>query len=364
MSLLTGILAVTGRILLGILFLLLILLALVLFVPVRYELSGKGDREQAEGDGKITWLLHFISLCVHYAKAGDESTGPDISFRICGISPREVKKKLILREPAKRKAGKKKQIEALKKSDPEKYRELRDEALRKKQEREAEKQRREQEEAEKAAKAGEEAAAEENASPEDRKEKLRILMRRAVLWAAGVIRRAAAKFFALSEKLFGGMHMLFLLPAVITDRIFKIVSKLQDICDTISKWTGFIGDPRTKGAVRVVKKRFLHVLRHVWPRRLSGAVSFGFEDPAVTGEVLAAASALYPLCRERLLLDPDFSGKRLEGNVSAKGRIILAAVAWQALMVIASRDVRFVWRTWKQMRSSGEKCEARRKTLF
>lgn len=43
----------------------LILLMLVLFVPIRYELKGK-KREELQASGRVSWLFHIITLQVFY----------------------------------------------------------------------------------------------------------------------------------------------------------------------------------------------------------------------------------------------------------------------------------------------------------
>ena len=54
----------------------------------------------------------------------------------------------------------------------------------------------------------------------------------------------------------------------------------------------------------------------------------GFDDPATTGNVLAAASILYAFYGDRLQVTPYFDQEILEGEVEASGRVRLAAKVW------------------------------------
>ena len=66
-SILLIILKIIGITLLVILGLVLVLFLVVLFVPVRYRFKGNYD-DAFHCKGKITWLLHFISIKIEVEK--------------------------------------------------------------------------------------------------------------------------------------------------------------------------------------------------------------------------------------------------------------------------------------------------------
>ena len=57
------------------------------------------------------------------------------------------------------------------------------------------------------------------------------------------------------------------------------------------------------------------------PRKFTGAVRFGLEDPYDTGRILAVLSMLYPFYGEHIDIYPDFEYRILEGHLLIKGRI-------------------------------------------
>jgi predicted CDP-diglyceride synthetase/phosphatidate cytidylyltransferase len=59
------ILKYAGIILGSLLGIVLILLLLVLFVPVRYDLNGE-NKEKLQAKGKIHWLFHIVSFQISY----------------------------------------------------------------------------------------------------------------------------------------------------------------------------------------------------------------------------------------------------------------------------------------------------------
>ena len=69
-------------------------------------------------------------------------------------------------------------------------------------------------------------------------------------------------------------------------------------------------------------------------------IHFGFEDPSLTGYVLAGVSMVYPLTSEQLEVHPDFEQKVLEGSLYVKGHVRAVGFASLALRMIVNRNVR------------------------
>lgn len=252
------ILKIAGILLGSILGILVLLLLLILFVPVRYR--GEGSlKGRAEASVRITWLFHLLSLRIGYQ---EELT---VRFRIMGIP---IKKKEI-REPVK-KAG--------------------EELLEVSEELPAAEEPAEQKRAEKA---GEKAAEEA-----DRAEQ-----------AAGQRSRTS-----LFDKIRDLLEKIKCTIYAICDRIKEIRLKAEELWD-------FIRDEENREAFRLIKRQTGCLWRAVRPRKLSVRCHFGFEDPALTGQALAAGAVLYPVYRDRIYLYPDFDQKILEGEASFCGRL-------------------------------------------
>lgn len=86
---------------------------------------------------------------------------------------------------------------------------------------------------------------------------------------------------------------------------------------------------------------------HILPRKVRGHVTVGFEDPSMTGQLLAAAGVLYPLYREQIQITPVFDRQVLEGEVKIKGRIFGVAFAWTAWKIYRNQDVRITWQAFR-----------------
>ncbi len=141
----------------------------------------------------------------------------------------------------------------------------------------------------------------------------------------------------------------------ISGRIRSVGNKISAFKIKISKtmakaawWRDFIFHERTKAAIALILREAKFLVRHVLPKRIRGRLRFGFEDPSVTGKILAFMGAAYPRHRNRVALTPVFENRTvIDGETEISGRIYLVVFAAAAVKIILSRNVRFVIRTFK-----------------
>ncbi len=120
----------------------------------------------------------------------------------------------------------------------------------------------------------------------------------------------------------------------------KMCAKIEMLSAKTELVTDFLSDGVHQSAFLKCFSELKKLLFRLRPKQCRGKIRFGFEDPSLTGKVLAGASMLYPYWGEHVYCCPDFEEKVLEGEVSVKGafRILPAAVmGWNLLW---SRNVR------------------------
>ena len=86
------------------------------------------------------------------------------------------------------------------------------------------------------------------------------------------------------------------------------------------------------------------------PKKLAAKVQYGFDDPCLTGQVLAVFGVLYPFLGPYVQITPDFDQKILEGYLKAKGNIYgihLVILLWNLLW---SREVRTAYKDIKNFK--------------
>ena len=96
-------------------------------------------------------------------------------------------------------------------------------------------------------------------------------------------------------------------------------------------------------------KEFLYLRDKIRPRKILGYIHFGFDDPAVTGICMGAASVLYSWYPEKFELRPDFDRQVLEGEIFFRGKLRLYVLVMIGLRIWFNRDIRLMYEHWKEL---------------
>lgn len=100
-------------------------------------------------------------------------------------------------------------------------------------------------------------------------------------------------------------------------------------------------DEKNQASLRLLWRQAKRLIAHLWPRKGAGTITFGFDDPYTTGQVLAAASMLYPFYYKQLTLCPIFEGGTVfEAQGSFRGRIRVVSLLWIGLGVLRDKHTR------------------------
>lgn len=128
----------------------------------------------------------------------------------------------------------------------------------------------------------------------------------------------------------------------------KIALTIRSIYAKIDWWKQFLSHPRTKEAISLVRGTLVKLLRHVFPTRIDGKLTFGSEDPSITGTVLALLGITMPLHKNCVEVCPVFEGTNiLEGNIRLKGRIYGVVLLKAAIQIYFNKNIKYVINRWK-----------------
>ena len=292
------ILKAIGILILVLLGLVLAVVCLVLFVPVCYEAGGSW-KDKPAGKGKISWLFGAVSLSAGYD--GDES-GLTAGVRLFGQKLWEMDKE---------------------KEAPETHRPLDEETLR-----------------------GTDA---ERKEPEEKK---------TTLWEEKRIPAASAenpqkalpknpqprpepedkRHTEHKKKDVFGRIKVFLEKLKFSFQSF--CDKLKNIQNIAEEKKAWLEDEENQASLKLLWKQTGRFLRHVCPRGGKGSVTFGFEEPYLTGQVLSAAALIYPFFEGNLESCPVFDETVFEAEGSFKGRIRAGYLLWLGLGILRDGHTR------------------------
>lgn len=327
LGLLLTVLKIIGLILLAVLGLILLLILVLLLVPLRYR--GKGSYYgKPEGSLRVTWLLHLLSVDVSYREQFKVVIRV-LGFRLFKEKGRKAKEDLIeepilaAQEVTKEVLDPKVEQEIARETEvPDGQAEKTEEALLKELREEIHSLKSEIHSLEDAENPpGSEtrpSAAEEAPKTEEAPKKKNFFVKRY---------ERIRDFF---RRLKLSFHLL-------SDRVRLLLKKKEEL-------SAFIQDEENKKTFRLVKKLAFKLLRHVLPQKLEGEVTFGFEDPYLTGQILTGAALFYPLYHKHLFLNPVFDvepGKTMiEGKLSFRGRIRAGTFLTAGLRLLLHKNFR------------------------
>ncbi len=280
------ILRIIGIILLSVLGVVVGLALLILLVPVRYRVSGSYDKNVIF-EAKVTYLLHILSIVFRYNENGE------LIIRVFGIRI----DKLLNRPRKERRASGKKSDNVT------------------------------TEVHESAEVKSDEKATEPHESAD-------VKLDEVVTEAHGSVeKKSDAKATENS-----GTDKKLEDKAVDTQSEEKSGSSLRDRYNSLMKYVEILNADMTKKAFNTCRKRAGRLIKSVLPKKLKIVVTYGLTNPYTTTQIMSVYNAFYTYLGRGLVLNPVYDDKVLEVKGYARGRIILAPVLWNVLLVVIDKN--------------------------
>lgn len=127
----------------------------------------------------------------------------------------------------------------------------------------------------------------------------------------------------------------------------KLSCKFQEICDKIKELIrkkdiimAFLTHEVHKAAFIRAISELKRLILKLKPKKMSGNLEFGFEDPSLTGKVLAGISILYPYFADYVQVDPRFEEKVFKGDIYIKGGMAARPFASMAIRLLLDKNIR------------------------
>lgn len=295
--------------------LLLLLIALVLFVPVRYRFSGSYLEKVPKLSGRITWLGHAVSARIFF-DGGQKKDQSRILVKICGIKIFDTAKPAASKEAP---VSEEKEVPVSKKKEAP----VSEEKTAKEDKKAADEVK--PVKAMKAeAKADGTAACEEKNVRQTKNDKT----------------ANEAKIVEHTKNRKGLLKKLKAIPEKITERIQAIGKKLETIGEKKDKLMAILCSEENKKAFVLLKRSAFKLIKHILPRRIWGRIHFGMDDPEKTGRILGGLAVFYPLYAKQLCIAPDFEKKVFEAELSMTGKIQAFTFLSTGIKIVLNKDLR------------------------
>lgn len=337
------ILKALGILLLVLLFLVLLIVCTVLFLPFCYRAQVLKEEEGfacVKASGRVSWLFGAVALTASY-----EEQKPEAQILLFGASLETWKRRLKKIRRGEASVSRTEENETENAPEAEKTAEQKAEA--KKEQTSAEQPAEQktdtvekqmpQRDAEKTQKAPDQTEKQQKVTaqkeqPEQRQE-------------------PDAPKKSILERFFGRIEYL---PEKLLNLASRLLEKLEQKIQAgrrlKRKWESvkkFFRSKMFREALLHAKKEVLYFLKKAAPKKVTGTVRFGFDDPALTGETLGILGMIYGKLPKDLSIQPDFEQEILRGDVRMKGSFQAVTAAGIALRLFRDQNLRKTIRHFK-----------------
>lgn len=376
------ILAIIGKILLTILKILLFLLllvllvtGLVLFVPVRYDFSGSYHGDDIRVDGEVSWLIHFISLRFWYR----DGKTPYI-LRIAGIKilPGKIKEKQERKGKQKAGAKHKNKKTARKSNKTTAENESKDSVVKGGKDffrkNDADRADAGEEKLEDVQKVDLKKDIEDKTYPlktAEREPDIEINENKENIKPdieLGENKTETKKDIKQNKKnnkqkkslwknIVSKLKCLMQIPKKIADTFKKVSDAVKKIFAAVRSGKEkavlvkeFVFGRECLDFVCVVRDNVLHLWRHIKPKLLRIDMTIGFDDPAVTGQVLGVIAAFCGAAGMMPCVTPDFEKRVFESDIEIKGRVTVFVLLKILIKVYFCEELKEFKKSYKSIR--------------
>lgn len=298
-AVLLTILKIIGIVLLVILGIMLFLLAVLLFVPVRYSVKGTVDNN-ITAEGKISWLCSIFRYDFMFQEQ-------DLNGEVRIFGFRRRKKERVSEEELEEEA-----VPEVKDGVEEVVSDL-------------------------VSTAGEEDKSEKNPIKPEQDQEVDSHKGRQNRKSSGKNSQPSGKniFMRMWDKIKSFMKN-------IKKFFMSIRKKLTGFKEFVVKVKEIVTDTKNQYAVRRLWEELLYLLKHFGFRKIHTELTFALADPALTGQVLGVLCMVPFLYQYDFHIFPDFESESfyIRGSYDVKGRIQLIFLLVTAIRLLTDKDIR------------------------
>lgn len=302
------ILKIIGIILLAAIAFILLAVLVVLFVPIRYQVSIERTEEDGAPPisvrGSVFWLLHLINVRFHYPEK--PMLRARIALRTIFVYPQESTDSATSK---KRKKKKTTVSEASRDKSPSI-----------------------------AADPGRLPAGQEqqNQAETDGEEQ------------TGQKKSILQKLRSFVERIIEFWNRLKQILSNIQYTIRRLCDKIKDILHNIQYYKEVFESDVFQQSFALCRGELGYALRHLKPTKLKADWIIGTGDPVLNSDILAVYGVCYPLVGQNVRIVADYDAKHIEGTALIKGRIRLFALVRVAWRIYFNKNIRTLIRLLKK----------------
>lgn len=130
--------------------------------------------------------------------------------------------------------------------------------------------------------------------------------------------------------------------------IQNIYAKIKEVISNISYYISLLHSEQTQQAFRVCKKRLGKVVHNLKPKIYNINLHIGLEEPDTLGQILGIWGMLYPIHQGNIKVDAEFDKKIFECDFFIKGKITIWTCLWNICVIIFDENIKYLRKCLKR----------------
>ncbi len=135
----------------------------------------------------------------------------------------------------------------------------------------------------------------------------------------------------------------------IREFLLSFLEAVKEQAEAAQVFINFLRSTIHREAFKKIWDEVVWLVKKIRPKLDSLKLKYGFDDPCLTGEVLAGLGALYPFLGDNAIIYPDFEERTFRGNIDMKGKVRLWYILLAALRLLFNKNVRQTYTDMMQM---------------
>lgn len=161
---------------------------------------------------------------------------------------------------------------------------------------------------------------------------------------AGIWQKITGICQGIYQKIVGLYHKITKILAKVGSTVEGIGNKILGLLEKKDKILEFLSDEVHQTAFGKARDEVIFLLRRLKPGTIRADIRYGFDDPSLTGKVLAGVSMCYPFLGDAVVIRPDFGKKIFDGHLEIAGRLRASYFLKLLWKLIWSKEVRMTYR--------------------
>lgn len=136
----------------------------------------------------------------------------------------------------------------------------------------------------------------------------------------------------------------------IKHKIKEIIVNIKTFVHKIYLIKDFFSDDINKEGIKKIWRSIKKLVKHIYPTKIKANIRFGTGDPCTTGQALGIISLTYHRYKNNVKIIPDFNEATIEGDLFAKGRIQLFAVLLISIRLILDKNFKHLLNQFQKLK--------------